>query len=241
MKGVMFMNEYETVLFICVALLTIGACIMYISMHEDIKIYKLIVDNYKSYINHVLDPQIKAIRQLVTDEIINKKEECIDNANGCSMEKCPINASTFKTCKLSENKCEYYTGNGTQEGFQDDWDSIRHWLTRCKRDGAKDYYINKMWDVVQSRTDIIKSDKFSYLPEKRYIIQDHIYDMPGFDPEVKDVCVIVEIDENGRPYYSIRYISNDNLLHIGYSSYKLKTVLMFLKDYFKCKEVSNDE
>lgn len=225
------MNGCELVLFIGLIVLSI----MLVYMIDKTERLETTVTDLHSYINVTLDPQIKRIRQLVTDEIINKKEERIDN--GCSMEKCPINASTFKTCKLSENECEYYTGNDTQEGFQDDWDSIRHWLTRCKRDGAKDYYINKMWDVVQSRTDIIKSDKFSYLPEKRYIIHDHIYDdMPGFDPEVKDVCVIVEIDENGRPYYSIRYISNDNLLHIGYSSYKLKTVLMFLKDYFKRKE-----
>jgi len=134
-----------------------------------------------SYINVDLDPQIKRVRQLVTDEIINKEED------------------------TGINKTD-------PDRIHDDW------------------------DIVQSCTDIIKSDKFSYRPEKRYIIHDCSYDLPGYEPEVKDVCVIVEIDEKGKPYYSIRYMTNDDVCHVGYGSYKLKTVLMYFKDYFECKE-----
>lgn len=46
------------------------------------------------------------------------REEIIAD-KGCSMQKCPINALTFKSCNLSENECEYYTSNVTQEGL--DW------------------------------------------------------------------------------------------------------------------------
>lgn len=149
------MNDYELILFMWVTILTLIFIHFVIDMQYRTKKLKDDVDDLHYYINVALYPQIKTIRKLVTDEIINKKE---DNTNTCSMEKCPIDAFTFKSCDLSENECEYYTSNDAQEEFQDDWEGIRHWLTRCKRDGAKDYYINKMWDIVQSRTNIINKE-----------------------------------------------------------------------------------
>jgi len=138
------------------------------------------VTNLGEYINVIVSPQIRRIRQLALDEI-NKKE----------------NTST--------NKSDH--------------------------------------DRMYNDTDTIKSDKFSYAPEKRYVIHEPSYDVPDYShPEVKDVCIIVEIHENGRPYYSIRYMTNDNVRHVGYGSYKLKIVLMYFKDYFvECKETGGDQ
>jgi len=108
--------------------------------------------------------------------------------NGCSMQKCPISAFTFKSCNLSEDECEYYTSP----------------LKRLN------YNSGKKWIV--------------HVPDEDDVI-------------ATDLCIIVEIHDKSRPYYSIRYITEDGICHIGWSSYKLEIVLEYLDEYFEESEV----
>ena len=114
------------------------------------------------------------------------REEVVAD-NGCSMQKCPINAFTFKSCNLSENECEYYT-------------------KQMKR--------------------------FNYDADKKWIV--HIPDED--DVVATDLCIIVEIHDKNRPYYSIRYITEDGMCHVGWSSYMLEYVLDYLSKFFEVKE-----
>lgn len=69
--------------------------------------------------------------------------------------------------------------------------------------------------------------RFNYDPNKKWIVHD-----PDGDVIATDLCIIVEILDKNRPYYSIRYITEDGICHIGWSSYKLKIVFEFLEQYF---------
>ena len=72
-------------------------------------------------------------------------------------------------------------------------------------------------------------EKINYNPDKKWLVHS-----PEKDIYVKDLCIIVEITSESKPYYSIRYINEeDNITYIGWSSYKLEIVLNYLKDYFE--------
>ena len=70
------MDTYDE-LMLAIALITLVMGLLWLKIYFKYKIKKLedIVDELTTYINTDLDPQIKNIRQLVIDEIINKKEE----------------------------------------------------------------------------------------------------------------------------------------------------------------------
>lgn len=79
------MNIYdEVILTISLISLAIGLFGVYIYFGYKIKKLEDTVDNLYSYFIAALEPQIKRIREVVNNEIINKKE---DNANTCLMPK----------------------------------------------------------------------------------------------------------------------------------------------------------
>ena len=74
------MNIYDLILFMWITILTSIFIYFVIDMLDRTKKLKNTVDELKAYINIILDPQIKNIRKLVTDEIVNKKEGASTNS-----------------------------------------------------------------------------------------------------------------------------------------------------------------
>lgn len=79
------MNTYDEVM-IATSLIILVLSLFGVTIYFKDKIEKLedTVDNLYSYFTVALEPQIKRIREVVNNEIINKKE---DNANTCLMPK----------------------------------------------------------------------------------------------------------------------------------------------------------
>lgn len=75
-------------------------------------------------------------------------------------------------------------------------------------------------------------NRFNYNPDKKWIV--HVPDED--DVVATNLCIIVEINDKNRPYYSIRYIAEDGVMHIGWGSYKLEIVIEFLEQYFDMVE-----